>query len=330
MLVFTDFASIPPDAIPPHRGSVVTIGNFDGVHRGHRVLLEAVRRAATQLASVHPASRLASAPEVPFRAVLTFEPHPMQVIAPAHAPVRVCPPAEKLALLQASGIDLVLTQRFDAAFSALSPDAFVQQVLVKALAARHVVVGYDFSYGRRRAGSIETLRASGAVHGFTVEEVSAQHVGALPASSSRVRAAVVSGAMHEAYEVLGRWFSLAGTVVEGHRRGRELGFPTANVATDWRLLPARGVYAGWLDWGQGPESAVINLGHNPTFGANAAPTIEAHVLGRRDLALYGLEVRLSFAERLRDERRFESVDALRAQIAADASHARAVLAGHTP
>jgi riboflavin kinase/FMN adenylyltransferase len=310
MQCFDDFATMPA----PTTGSSVTIGNFDGVHRGHRALLARTRAAAS-------AQGLAVG-------VLTFRPHPVQVLAPDLAPPLVCSHADKRALLASLGVDLLLEQRFDRGFAALAPEVFARRVLRDALAARHVVVGYDFTFGARRAGTTDTLITLGAELGFGVEVVTAQAVGdGLVASSTRARAFLMEGKVEGAALVLGRPHHVNGTIVRGHQRGRTLGFPTANVQHADGLLPRRGVYAGWLDWGEGARPAVANLGFNPTFGDGpGAQTVEAHVIDAPDLDLYGKPVRLFFHRRLRDERKFESVEALRARIEADRDEARRLLA----
>jgi len=298
-------------------GSALTIGNFDGVHLGHRALLNRVRSYA--------------AAEGLSAAVLTFDPHPVRILAPALAPLAICSTPEKLRLLEEAGVDAVLVQAFDLEFARLDPETFIQRVLVDALHARVVVVGYDFTFGARRAGTTEVLRSAGAHHGFRVEVVSAQAVGTgLVASSTKVREFVLEGRVEGAALVLGRPFSLMGTVRVGAQRGRTLGFPTANLAVDGELQPHTGVYAGWLDWGVGPRPAVINVGHNPTFREAAGlPGVEVHVMGETDLDLYGRKCRLFFAERLREERRFDGVQALVAQITRDRNTAATLLAART-
>lgn len=301
-------------------GSVVTIGNFDGVHRGHQALVRRVLDFAVN--PTHAKSDYAPV-------VLTFDPHPVRVLAPALAPPLICETPDKMHLLDRLGVHTVLSQRFDRAFAAQSPEAFVRAVLVDALRARHVVVGYDFTFGARRAGTTALLRSLGAELGFSVEVVEAQSVDGLVASSSKVREFVLQGRMDGAAMVLGRDYHVNGVVVRGAQRGRTLGFPTANLSVSNELLPQRGVYAGWLDWGAGPTAAVINLGFNPTFSDGAQATVEAHVIGRDDLALYDRSCRLFFSARLREEKRFDGAEALVTQIRRDADAARAVLAART-
>ncbi len=294
-------------------GTAVTIGNFDGVHLGHRALIDAATAFARSTDSLS--------------CVLTFEPHPVRVLAPRLAPPLICNRADKAHLLERAGVELLVEQPFDRDFAGISPETFARQVLWKGLAARHVVVGYDFTFGRKRAGTTSTLKTLGAELGFSVEVVEARVVaGGLVASSTKVREFVLGGRMRGAALVLGRPYHLFGRVVRGDQRGRGLGFPTANLAVDTELLPKVGVYAGWLDWGEGARAAVVNLGLRPTFtGGDAQPRVEAHVIDA-ELDLYGRDCRLFFAERLRDERRFDGIEALSAQIAADRDAARAVLA----
>mgnify|MGYP002631280077 CR=1 FL=1 len=302
----------------PPQGAVVTIGNFDGVHRGHQALLAlAVERAR-------------ATGRVP--TVLTFEPHPVRVLAPDLAPPLICTLEDKRALLAARGIELLLEQRFDPAFAALSPEAFVRTVLVDHLGARAVVVGYDFTFGARRAGTTVTLAQLGDRLGFDLDVLAARAVGeGLVASSTRVRAFVLEGKVRGATLVLGRPFHVNGVIARGQQRGRLLGFPTANLATDSELLPRRGVYACWLDWGEGARPAVANIGFNPTFGDGPGqPTVEAHVIDAAGLDLYGRPSRLYFVERLRDEQKFDGADALARCIARDRDVARGLLAVEQP
>lgn len=299
------------------RATAVAIGNFDGVHLGHRALLDrAIRRA--EGAGAAPA-------------VLTFDPHPVRVLAPAKAPPLITTEADKYALLAAVGIEVVLAQRFGRAFAALSPEDFAARVLVQGLAARHVVVGYDFRFGAKRAGDVETLRDLGDRAGFAVDVISPQTPdGEHVASSSRIRADIAAGRMRAAAAQLGRPFHVGGVIVRGHQRGRDLGFPTANLDSDAELRPATGIYAGWLDWGEGLRPAAISVGHNPTFGDGAPRTIEAHVIDAPGLDLYGLRCRLWLAERLRGEEKYADLPALSAAIDADVRRARALIADAPP
>lgn len=298
-------------------GWAACLGAFDGLHRGHQALLAAARPRAKGVALV------------------TFDPHPMQVVAPDRAPPLLQTPQQRSRVAGWLGVDRIVLVRFDADLAAMEPDAFVQRVLIDGLAPALVAVGADFRFGHRRAGTAQMLRSLADAAGIEVEVVPPIPDEADPSrklSSSEVRRAVAQGDMGRAGAILGRPYAVAGTVVEGDRRGRTIGFPTANVRTDGTLLPPPGVYAAALSvWSQSSPDhgarwpAVVNLGRAPTFKDEAAPLrLEAHVLDR-DLGerLYGAKVEVSLLERLRDEQRFDGIDALVAQIGKDADDARA-------
>jgi len=307
------------------RHSVVTIGNFDGVHRGHAALLSRVAERA----------RATDADAV----VVTFEPHPVAVLAPDHAPRRIYPADVKHARLRAAGMDHVVELAFDRVLAAQTATAFVETTLVQALATRHVVIGHDFTFGAGRTGNAKVLAALGVAHGFTVEIVAALHLpDGVVVSSSEVRRAVAGGDVARAAELLGAPFALVGPVVHGAKRGRALGFPTANIAARNALCPSPGIYAAWLDVGAGLLAgsgatllpAAVSVGHNPTFGTHAL-SVEAHVLPEAAgpaLDLYDREVSLLFVERLRDEVAYTTADALVAQIEVDVQACRALLTPH--
>lgn len=307
MLVYTDFRTLQT----PAEGTTVTIGNFDGLHFGHTVLLSRARADASSNARTF--------------SVLSFSPHPAQLLAPRFAPPLIYRAQDKQRLLERGGVELLLNQTFDRAFAALTPDQFVRQVLVSALGARHVVVGYDFSFGAKRAGNFNMLRALGAELGFTVERVEAQQKADIVASSTRVRELIREGDMTATSGLLGRPYHIVGRVETGAQRGGSLGFPTANLAPQEALLPKPGVYSGWLDWGQSPQPCVTNIGQNPTFGEGRQRTVEAHVIDAADLKLYGKVAHLFFERRLRDERKFADISSLREQIGRDRDRARAEL-----
>jgi riboflavin kinase/FMN adenylyltransferase len=294
----------------PPRGNILAIGNFDGVHVGHQRIFELVVRKA----------RAASGTAC----VLTFDPHPAKVLAPEWAPPLIVPPARKLELIAACGIDLACVQPFDARLAALEPATFTADVLVRALGVRDIVVGSDFTYGRARAGTIETLREAGTSHGFSVTVVEKVTVAGLVASSSKVRELVLEGRVDGAARLLGRPFELSGPVVRGAGRGRSLGIPTANVATRNELLPKNGVYAGWVRHDGTNLPSAINIGTNPTFTESAQISCEAHVLDFEG-DLYDRDVTIEFATRLRDEQRFDSPAALVTQIGRDIAEARDLL-----
>lgn len=310
------------DLAPAHAGTALTIGNFDGVHRGHRALVARVKAAAE--------ARGLSA------CVLTFDPHPARFLGGRAPPPLLSTPADKRRLLAGLGVDFMIEQPFDADWASLTPERFVSEVLLEGLRCRHLVVGYDFVFGARRAGTVETLRAAAEARGFTVEVVPALAPdGQAVASSSRIRAAVQAGEFPVATALLGRPYHLHGRVVAGAQRGRLLGFPTANLQGDNELLPPPGVYAGWLDWGEGQRAAAISVGDNPTFG-DTGFTVEAHVLAEAiapGTDLYGRECHLSFAARLRGMIRFSGPNALAdlvACIGADVEATRTLLATLSP
>lgn len=298
------------------REPVVAIGNFDGVHIGHQQLLALARDRA----------RARGGEAV----VLTFDPHPARVLAPHLAPPLLSTLPRKLELLAEHGIDACVVEPFTRELASLPAGDFVDQVLCDALDAREVVVGYDFTYGRGRGGTIETLRASGAERGFAVHVVPAVTVDGLVASSTKIREFVLEGKVDGARMLLGRELTVDGRVIRGAGRGRSIGVPTANVAVEGEILPKPGVYAAHLtvldEPGATPRPAVANLGVNPTFVAAGALSLEAHVLDWEG-DLYDRRVRIGFTKRLRDEERFPSVDALVAQIRRDIEAARASLRG---
>jgi riboflavin kinase/FMN adenylyltransferase len=297
-------------AAPPARAASVAVGNFDGVHRGHQALVAA--------AVTH--SREGGGPAV----VLTFDPHPARVLRPQAAPAALTTLAQKEELVAALGIDRLVVVPFDARLAALSPEAFAREVLQQALAARHVVVGESFRFGKGRAGDPRRLESLGASLGFAVEVVPPVLEGGRPISSSRVREALARGDVAEARTLLGREYFVDGEVVRGDGRGRTIGVPTANLAPEQQILPANGVYAALCRPGElGWHTAAVNVGERPTFGGGRV-RLEAHLLDF-DGDLYGSRLRVAFHERLRGEQRFEGQDALVAQIRKDIDAARARL-----
>lgn len=300
------------------RAPAIAIGNFDGVHRGHAALV----RQARSLAGPHGDA-----------VVLTFDPHPVQVLAPHAAPPLITTPARKLELLEAAGADAVIVEPFTPELAALDADAFVAEVLAGACGVRHVVVGADFTYGKARGGNVDTLAAAGKRHGFDVAIVTPVTVDGEVASSTRVRGYLRAGDARRAAALLGRPYDVDGEVVRGAGRGKGLGIPTANVRPDGTILASPGIYAVTLERvGGGPHPplpAVASLGTNPTFTDAGALVLEVHVLDF-DADLYGARVRVGFVERLRDEARYDSVDALLAQIHADIAAARAIFGAVAP
>ncbi|WP_183352818.1 bifunctional riboflavin kinase/FAD synthetase [Geomonas silvestris] len=291
------------------RHPVATIGNFDGVHLGHREIFKRVRELAKKAGGVS--------------VVVTFAPHPLQVLAPERGVKLITSPREKAALIEASGIDYLLEIPFDAAFAALSAGEFVERVLVGTLGIEHLVIGYDYAFGKGREGDVTLLRELGGRFGYTVELLPAVANGDTVYSSTKVRELVTRGDVKGVVEVLGRHYFISGTVVHGQHRGRGLGFPTANLETDDDLLPEVGVYAVKVRIGTELYDGACNIGSNPTF-QNERVTLEVFLFNF-DGDLYGKEVSVFFLDRLRGERRFPSLDELKAAIAADVARCREIL-----
>lgn len=307
--VFAGSASYPR----PSPGPVLSIGNFDGVHLGHRYLLD--RLVASARESGAPAC------------VYTFEPPPRVILAPQQHQPRILAWPDKVHLLGEAGVDQVVVERFTRAFAQHPPEWFVDEVLGRRLGPRSIVVGYDFRFGRARVGDLAMIRAR--LPDVRIAQVAAHSVDGRVCSSSAVRELVGTGEVALAARLLGRPHLVRGTVVAGDQRGRSLGFPTANLESDGELLPAPGVYAVRArTLGAGWSGAVANLGLRPTFGRDAF-RFEVHLF---DFSgdLYGRELEVAFVGRLRDERRFADALALVAQIRADVGDARALLAAVPP
>lgn len=297
--------------------SVVTVGVFDGVHRGHRVIIDR---------AVDTAGRRG------VRAVaVTFDPHPTAVVRPEAVPPLLQPVEDRVAALTGTGVDVVLVLPFTPELSQLDPAAFVERVLSGVLDARGVVVGSNFRFGHRAAGDVEVLARLGEAHGFDAVGVDLLELDGDPISSTEVRRHLADGDVEWAAAALGRPWTHRGTVVRGEGRGRTLGVPTANVvAPEGILRPGGGVYAARAVRGEDRWDAVVNVGSRPTFEGRTV-TVEAHLLDPggpgEDLDLYGDELELALLARLRDEQRFDGPDALVAQIRDDIDTARTVLAG---
>jgi riboflavin kinase / FMN adenylyltransferase len=300
---------------PADRGSVVAIGNFDGVHLGHRIVIGRTAEIARGLGAK--------------LAVLTFEPHPFQVFHPEAPPFRLTPFRAKARHLEALGVDLLFVLPFDLALSKVAADEFARSLIVESLEARHAVVGYDFHFGHKRGGTPDVLRELGERWSFGVTVVAPLEAadGAVY-SSTRIRQDLAQGRPREAAAMLGRPFEIEGRVEKGDQRGRTIGFPTANLSLGDTLRPAGGVYAVRVEIeGDAPprwRDGVANLGTRPTLGGTDL-RLEAHLF---DYAgdLYGRHLRVALIEHLRPERKFAGLDELKAQIAADAAQARAILA----
>jgi riboflavin kinase/FMN adenylyltransferase len=306
-------AEVPRDWGP----SVVTIGEFDGVHRGHQRVVSTARQAAAELG-------------LPV-AVVTFDPHPDEVIRPGSHPALLATGRRRLQLLAGLGVDAVCVIAFTLEFSRLSAEEFVRTVLAERLHAARVVVGAEFRFGHKAAGDLALLTELGEKYDFTVEGVPLLTEDGVTVSSTVIRELLAEGNVAGAADLLARPHRVEGIVVRGHQRGRALGFPTANLQTpEHTAIPADGVYAGWLASldPEGEETerwpAAISVGTNPTFGGEER-TVEAHALDRDDLDLYGTHVAMDFVARLRATVKFDSVDALVAQMYIDIGDARRLL-----
>ncbi len=296
---------------PGHRGCAATIGNFDGVHRGHLAVLDQLREQATAL----------GLPDT----VITFEPTPQEYFAPARAPARLSRLREKLGVFRDHGVERVLCLRFGPRLAALDADAFIERVLVRGLGVRYLVVGDDFRFGKGRSGDFALLARAGERHGFPVVATATFSVDGQRVSSTRVREALAAGDLGLAERLLGRPYCISGRVAPGDRRGRGIGFPTANIHLHRVASPLRGVFAVRMLGVDGrPRPGVANLGTRPTVDGTRL-VLEVHLFGF-DGDLYGRHVDVEFVRRLRDEKKFDSFEALKEQIQLDAEAARAVFA----
>jgi riboflavin kinase/FMN adenylyltransferase len=310
--VWRELREVDDTVVAGGPGSVVTIGNFDGVHRGHQQVITVVVERARETGATS--------------VVTTFDPHPMTVIHPDSAPLQLTTLGRRLDLLAALGVDAVLVLPFTHELSLREPREFVREVLVDALHAAEVHVGENFRFGHRAAGTTDTLRAEGETLGFAVHALPLAG-GTARWSSTYVRQCVAEGDTLAAAAALGRPHRVEGPVVEGDKRGRDLGYPTANLELGPETaIPADGVYAGWLVRADGDRlPAAISIGTNPTFGGTSR-RVEAYVLDRDDLELYGEHVAVEFADRLRETITFSGVEPLLEQMARDVDQARALTA----
>jgi riboflavin kinase / FMN adenylyltransferase len=303
-----DVIHFPEDGRPARwTHPVLALGNFDGVHRGHRKILDRVRRVAGE----HGATSL----------VMTFDPHPPRIVRPDKAPPLLMTKAQKLEALADAGLQGAAIVRFTRELSRWDPEMFVRNVLVDWLHVAEVWVGANFLFGHDRAGNFSLLRSLGARYGFKAEKIDPVRYKDFVVSSTRVRRLISEGRVDEAGALLGHTYAIDGTVVQGDRRGRELGFPTANLCTENELLPPHGVYATTTKIDGVVLASVTNIGTRPTVDQSGRTSIETHVLNL-NRELYGASLRIGFVQRLRDERAFESLDVLKAQIAADCGRAR--------
>jgi riboflavin kinase/FMN adenylyltransferase len=320
-----DVIHFPEDPRPvTWRSPVLALGNFDGLHRGHIKIIERIQRGAVERGGTS--------------VVLTFDPHPPRILRPDKAPPLLMTKPQKLDAMSRAGVQGAAIVRFTREMSQWEPEAFVRSVLVEWLRVAEVWVGADFLFGRDRAGNFTMLRSLGAQYGFRAEKIDPIRYKDFVVSSTRIRRLVSEGRVDEAAALLGHHYGVDGTVVEGAKRGRLIGFPTANLKTDNELIPPHGVYATAITVDGLVHPSVTNIGQRPTFGDQLATTIETHIMnpfdsrrlgdagaplaqGKPVFDLYGKSVRLAFVQRLRDERKFPDIEALQEQISADVRRA---------
>ncbi|HUN38846.1 MAG TPA: bifunctional riboflavin kinase/FAD synthetase [Acetobacteraceae bacterium] len=306
MRIFHHWRDLPPDA----RGATVALGNFDGVHRGHEALIRAAHAA-------RPKSALG---------VLTFEPHPREYFRPDDPPFRLTLSAERADLLAGLGVGLIYEMPFDGAFSHMAAEAFFADVLHQGIGARHLVCGPDFAFGHRRGGGTDFLQARAEAVGIGVTLVPLLTDAQGPLSSSRIRRELQDGYPERATAELGRPWAIRGEVAHGDKRGRTIGFPTANIALGRHLEPARGVYAVRVRLPDGTtRDGVANIGRRPTVNAGPESRLEVNIFDFEG-DLYGAELSVALVAYIREEQRFPGLEALKAQIAKDAAEARRLLA----
>ena len=316
MIEFAIDPALPRGLPPDPRGTVVTVGTFDGVHRGHWAVLQEIRLRAKETGR---------------RSVLvTFHPHPLKIVRPDEAPLLLTTPAEKKEILAETGLDYAVFLSFNHVLAEYSPRRFVEEILMDRLGVQELVIGYDHGFGKGRSGDALTLRDIGRDLKFTVDVVSPIRAGEEPVSSSRIRAALLRGDVGEARRGLGRPYCIRGMVVRGEGRGRSLGFPTANlwVPGNGKLIPHPGVFAVRAGVKGGLFEGAIHIGPRPTF-RGSPPTIELHLMDF-DGDLYGEQIRVEFIQYLRDVRPFASASALVEQLKADVDAARTALATDGP
>jgi riboflavin kinase/FMN adenylyltransferase len=292
--------------------SAVSVGNFDGLHLGHQALIQKLNEVTK------------SEPQIP-KVVMTFSPHPMQVLQPERKMKLLFSPEDQIQMLEKAEVDYLIVQAFSRGFSELSAEQFVVNKIFKPLRPSHLVVGYDFAFGANKQGSIEFLKQKGIELGFSVDVIAPVKFQDQIVSSSRIRQLIGEGDVWLANQMLGRNFYIEGIVEKGMQRGRQIGIPTANVMCLTETTPGPGVYAGYTHLKGEPKfKAVMNIGTNPTFSESAKQTIEAHILNfNRDI--YGRELKVEFVKKLRDEKKFSGIAELVAQIKKDIDAAQIIL-----
>ncbi len=311
MHVFHGYDHVPREL----RGAALAIGNFDGVHRGHQALITRVKERAVA-SGRHGTSHLSG--------VMAFEPHPREFFHPERPHFRLTTLPQKLALFERFGLDMAVVIPFDQRLVEMAAEAFIEQVLVAGLGVRHVVIGYDFLFGKSRAGSAEDIRRAGAEMGFGVSIIAPVGADGEAFSSSAIRAEIAQGDVKGAAEMLGHWWSVAGEVVGGFRKGTGMGYPTANLRLPAGTALAHGIYAVFVTVNGRRYEAAAYLGTRPTFD-NGLPVLEVFLIGF-DGDLYGREIDVAFVDYIRGDQRFDGMEALLAQMAKDVARSRTILA----
>jgi len=310
MLIYDDIEDLKNVNIP---GSVVTIGNFDGVHLGHKELIKKVKQRAEEL----------TLPSI----IITFDPHPLKVIGGKCPPV-ITPTKQKLELLEKEGVDIVVCLKFDKKMAELSGLKFVEIYLINLVKMKEIVIGYDYRFGRNREGNFSLLKELGKQWNFFVWKIDPVYIDGDIVSSTRIRTLVQKGKVKEVKPLLGRFYQVFGKVIEGHKRGGKLlGIPTANLNLVDELVPEIGVYAVFAEFQGRFFPSVANIGYNPTFG-NKVLSIEVHILNFNK-NIYGKELKVHFIERIRSEKKFSTIEELKEQILKDIETAKKILASLT-
>ncbi len=308
MILITDLKNIQKK----FDNSILTLGNFDGLHLGHQELVRMIIRRARETGALSM--------------VVTFRPHPLKILAPDKCPPLISIYEEKIKLFERLGIDVLVKIPFTLEFSAMPPEDFVRDVLCGTLGAKEIFVGYNYRFGKGREGDIRTLRSLGETYGFTVREIEQIAFGGEVISSTKIRTLLREGDVEHAAKLLGRTYTITGIVVKGDGRGKGLGFPTANIAPKHSIIPADGVYAVRLVVREKVYDGIANIGLRPTFNKKVL-AIEVHVFDF-DEDIYGEDISLYFIKKIREEKKFKGANALISQIKSDIETAKAILSSH--
>jgi riboflavin kinase/FMN adenylyltransferase len=306
MLIFTN----EDKQTPPLRSVCLTLGIFDGLHLGHQKIIRRVIEKANHLGGTS--------------CVVTFDPHPREVLSPEAAPDLLTATEKKSQLIEKLGVEALCLIRFTPEFANIEARAFVRDFLIKTLRIKAIVVGYDWRFGKDRKGDVHLLREMNEGNGYDVEQVDRIEVDGQPVSSTLIRGLVLEGNLRRAAKYLGRRYSITGTIVAGSRMGREIGFPTANIEPHHEAVPPNGIYAVWVDIGDTRKPGTLNIGYRPTVSTEKKKTVEVHIMDFYH-DIYDQEIEVTFVEKLREEKKFPSIGALAEQIKKDVERARNIL-----